>query len=165
MNETLKIIKAVKNNQEVIESTKDICLEEAVREFNDKFEPSFGVNDLNFEFEVHKFPYKGFEAATMVPGSGKNLNKDYRMIVCKVQADMNDEMNCLSAKHYISGLCDYGRYHSSHNWEMKVKQTKRGREQLWICEDCGKPKITPTGTIDFSFGCSMVPVKEADKNE
>ena len=74
-------------------------------------------------------------------------------------------IKCIPNKFYRTGLFDYGEYIASHDWKLQVNYSKRGREQTWICADCEEIRITPAGTIDFSFGCSMVSVKEADKDE
>jgi len=52
----------------------------------------------------------------------------------------------------------YSEYYNSHNWNLQVNHSKIGRGQLWICEDCGEVRKTPSGTIDFSFGCTVVGV-------
>ena len=67
-------------------------------------------------------------------------------------------LKCIPNKFYETRLFSYSEYIKSHNWEIKINQSETGRGQTWVCKECNEIRIMPSGTIDFSFGCSIIPV-------
>ena len=58
---------------------------------------------------------------------------------------------------------DYGKYARSHNWEY-TGHYYRGLLGITQTCKCGDILLHPCGTIDFRFGCSIIPVEITPKS-